>query len=196
MSTILYPQNARIFGAAGQSGTDYHNSRVRIDGSGDSSSIAMRPRSVNPSLGYNDMMPDDDCVGSWIDKSCKASEDGSYTPPPRGRERGFMNKLLDDAVEKGKERNREFRSEGNNGLTVVYQISKFKWSRASADRVRDRVYALIADRTRVARQPVIDETETMFNYEMIVEIEFKKASIIKQFEELVRKTGASVGEVK
>lgn len=151
--------------------------------------IQFRPIAVP--IGYNDIMPEWD----YDIPSKKFSEDGGYTPPPRSKSTGFINDLLED-IEKKENRNREFRPNGNNGLTVVYQISKFCWRSDTAEKIQNRIYSLLADRTRIDRQRVIDEQESRFNYEMIVEIAFKKASLIKQFEEIVRRTGAKVEEVK
>lgn len=148
--------------------------------------IQFRPIAVP--VGYNDMMPEWD----YDIPSRKFTDEGGYTPPPRSKSTEFINDPLNDK----ENRNREFRSNGNNGLTVVYQISKFCWRSDTAEKIQNRIYSLLADRTRIDRQKVIDEQESRFNYEMIVEIEFKKASLIKQFEEIIRRTGAKVEEVK
>lgn len=151
--------------------------------------IQFRPIAVP--IGYNDIMPEWD----YDIPSKKFSEDGGYTPPPRSKSTRFIDDLLED-TDKKENRNREFRPNSNNGLTVVYQISKFCWRSDTAEKIQNRIYSLLADRTRIDRQKVIDEQESRFNYEMIVEIAFKKASLIKQFEEIVRRTGAKVEEVK
>ena len=148
------------------------------------SMMQLRPQAVEPCY---DIMPD-----IWDDEYGGFGPKNSYTPPPRNKRADEIRQKL----KKGPDRNREFKNEGDSGLTVVYQVTKFRWRQASAERVKDRIYSLLADRTRVDRQHVIDEHESWFSYEMIVEIEFKKASLIKQFEELVRKTGAKVEEVK
>ncbi|MFY0658121.1 MAG: hypothetical protein JXR12_15390 [Neptunomonas phycophila] len=151
--------------------------------------IQLRPQAVGVAVDrpYQDIMPD-----LWDDEYGGFGPKNSYTPPPRNKRADEIRQKL----KKGPDRNREFKNEGDSGLTVVYQVTKFRWRQASAERVKDRIYSLLADRTRVDRQRVIDEHESWFNYEMIVEIKFKKASLIKQFEELVRKTGAKVEEVK
>lgn len=154
-------------------------------------SNAFRPQAVGVShRPFNDIMPD-----SIWDYDKKVTDCGGYTPPPRSKSTGFVNDLLND-IDKKENRNREFRPNGNNSLTVVYQISKFCWRSDTAEKIQNRIYSLLADRTRIGRQKIIDEQESRFNYEMIVEIEFKKASLIKQFEEIVRRTGAKVEEVK
>lgn len=86
----------------------------------------------------------------------------------------------------------EFVKEGSSGRSVMFEIKKFSFFPSVPERVRDRVYAVLSDTSRVVRQRVLDERESWFRYEIMVEIEFKQASQGHQFINLIERTGASI----
>ena len=117
---------------------------------------------------------------------------GSFPADLGGRINEHVNDMLDDLpIRKRKFNNENNQSDGK----YLYNITKWCFSKKSAEKVRTRVYSLGQDRQRIEQFRIIDDTTGFISMEMVVEIKFTEPSYTKQFESLIKLAGAQIKAV-
>lgn len=146
--------------------------------------IHLRPQAI-PAF---DIMPD-----PYPTNYGTAGGSGGYGGSGRARELGRRSRERELETTK---RNRRFNinNDHKNGK-YLYQITLVRWFKKSSEKVRGRVYGLGQDRQRIKQFRVIEDVDSMFQFEMVVEIEYAEGGSAKQFEDLIKLSGARIKAV-
>lgn len=146
--------------------------------------IQLRPQAI-PAF---DLMPDSD---PYPINYGTAGGSGGYGDSRLTRGLGHRSREFDIT-----KRNRRFNpnNDHKNGK-YLYQITLVRWFKKSSEKVRGRVYGLGQDRQRIKQFRVIEDVDSMFQLEMVVEIEYAEGGSAKQFEDLIKLSGANIKAV-